>query len=134
MKKRAFTLIEIMIAVAIIGILAAIAVPAYQGYTLKAKVSKLKVPMEAISGYLDSLIAEGKDLNTVSSIPTSISKPFTGNGLNLSDDKYKVDVTIDDTDKYTIKGWIDGYGTNNNITLIWDGNQLTKEGHGDFSW
>ena len=43
-KKRAFSLIELMVVIAIVGFLAAVAIPAYSGYQLKSKVSSV-VPL-----------------------------------------------------------------------------------------
>ncbi len=61
MKKfqKGFTLIELMIVVAIIGILAAIALPAYQDYTVRAKVSEGLVMASGAKATVGENIANG---------------------------------------------------------------------------
>ena len=59
-KQQGFTLIELMIVVAIIGILAAIALPAYQDYTKRAKVSEgLSLAAGAKTAVVEFFASEG---------------------------------------------------------------------------
>src|SRR3954465_10913963 len=62
--QRGFTLIELMIVVASIGILAAVALPAYQDYTIRAKVSEIVL---AASGFKTTVAEKSASDGTMAS-------------------------------------------------------------------
>jgi len=74
-SNKGFTLIELMIVVAIIGILAAIAIPNFLRFQLKSKTSEGKVNLAAIRTAEESYLAEFGAYVPAASAPNAIASP-----------------------------------------------------------
>jgi type IV pilus assembly protein PilA len=63
-KKKGFTLIELIVVIAILGILAAVLIPKFTGFQDKARTTQVLVEAKQIATAADGLLAEGKTTYT----------------------------------------------------------------------
>jgi type IV pilus assembly protein PilA len=105
--QQGFTLIELMIVVAIIGILAAVALPAYQDYTVRAKMSEVMLAASACRTSITEVYQSGG------------SAPGAGNwGCEAgATSKYVSAIVTDVNGKVTVTATALG-GANGNVTLV----------------
>ena len=79
-KTKGFTLIELMITVAVVGILTAIALPAYQDYVMRSQVSEAILLMEGVKADVEEQYAQQGDLAAI----------MTNGGVGLRAGKFPI--------------------------------------------
>jgi type IV pilus assembly protein PilA len=104
--QHGFTLIELMIVVAIVGILAAIAIPAYQDYTVRAKVTELLLAAS------NAKVAVAEFAQTQGTLTSS------GTGLTINTSTYVTSGTVSAAGVITVTGTAAALGSDADVSIV----------------
>ena len=105
--QKGFTLIELMIVVAIIGILAAVALPAYQDYTIRAKLSEVVIAASSAK----SMMSEAFQSDGINGL-TAAATGFNATPLAQRQSKYVSNMVIGVATPWTITASINATAGN----------------------
>ncbi|MCD6570010.1 MAG: prepilin-type N-terminal cleavage/methylation domain-containing protein [Deltaproteobacteria bacterium] len=118
MKRHGFSLIEIMIVVAIIGILASVAIPLYTGHIRKARRSEAMTGLQTVALYEEKCMAEKGNYNTITYLINSfgLSDP-DGDKIYEPSDFYNISLFTQTSTLFVVQGVPIGAQAGDNITL-----------------
>ena len=94
-RQQGLTLIELMIVIAVIGILGALALPAYQDYTIRAKVSEMLLAANGCKTAVTEVITSSSDSNVSAQLPKACESQSS---------KYVSGIAVDGNGVITVTG------------------------------
>ncbi len=93
--QHGMTLIELMIVIAVIGILGALALPAYQDYTIRAKVSEMLMAANGCKTAVNEAVSSASDANVSAALPKACESQTS---------KYVTSIAVDGNGVITVVG------------------------------
>jgi type IV pilus assembly protein PilA len=94
-NQHGLTLIELMIVIAVIGILGALALPAYQDYTIRAKVSEMLLAANGCKTAVNEAISSSSDTSVSATLPKACESQTS---------KYVISLAVDGNGVITVVG------------------------------
>jgi type IV pilus assembly protein PilA len=94
-NQEGLTLIELMIVIAVIGILGALALPAYQDYTIRAKVSEMLLAANGCKTAVNEAISSSSDTSVSATLPKACESQTS---------KYVISLAVDGNGVITVVG------------------------------
>lgn len=118
--QKGFTLIELMIVVAIIGILASIAIPQYQNYIAKSQMTRVVGELSALKTAAETLLMEGTSPSTAEELGFAGSDLLGQMPANAAAIEDMLDVAFDVNGAGSIEGTMAGSSSTSvrNVTVV----------------